>query len=102
MAVPDYQSFMLPLLKFAADGREHNQREARDALSRHFNITESDRREMLPSWRISYQICLNPINGLPRLYPSLPGVEGAHGISAGVPKGRLAASTKKTVCVVLN
>ena len=58
MAVPDYQSFMLPLLNFAADGREHNQREAKDALSRHFNITESDRREMLPSGRISYQICL--------------------------------------------
>ena len=51
MAVPDYQSFMLPLLNFAADGREHNQREAKDALSRHFNITESDRREMLPSGR---------------------------------------------------
>jgi restriction system protein len=42
---------MLPLLNFAADGREHNQREAKDALSRHFNITESDRREMLPSGR---------------------------------------------------
>jgi restriction system protein len=45
---------MLPLLRFAADGREHNQRDAKDALSRHFNITElteSDRREMLPSGR---------------------------------------------------
>ena len=51
MAVPDFQSFMLPLLRFAADGREHNQKEAKDALSRHFNITESDRREMLPSGR---------------------------------------------------
>ena len=51
MAVPDYQSFMLPLLQFAADGLEHNQRETKDALSRHFNITESDRREMLPSGR---------------------------------------------------
>jgi len=51
MAVPDYQSFMLPLLRFAADGMEHNQSEAKDALSRHFNITESDRREMLPSGR---------------------------------------------------
>jgi len=49
MAVPDYQSFMLPLLKFAADGREPNQKEAKDALSRHFNITESDRREMPPA-----------------------------------------------------
>ncbi len=51
MAVPDFQSFMLPLLQFAADDLEHNQREAKDALSRHFSITESDRREMLPSGR---------------------------------------------------
>ena len=42
MAVPDFQSFMLPLLKFAADGREHSQRETKDALYRNFNITESD------------------------------------------------------------
>ena len=36
-----------------------------------------------------------PINGQLRLYPSLPGVEGAQGISAGGPKGRLAAPRKK-------
>lgn len=51
MAVPDFQSFMLPLLKFAVDGTEHKQRDAADALSLHFNINESDRREMLPSGR---------------------------------------------------
>ena len=36
-----------------------------------------------------------PVNGQFRLYPSLPGVEGAQGISAGGPKGRLAAPRKK-------
>ena len=51
MAVPDFQSFMLPLLKFTTDREEHKQSEAGDALSRHFDITESDRREMLPSGR---------------------------------------------------
>ena len=51
MTVPDFQSFMLPLLKFTADRVEHKQSEAADALSRHFDITESDRREMLPSGR---------------------------------------------------
>lgn len=51
MTVPDYQSCMLPLLKFTADGEEHNRSEAADALSRHFGITDSDRREMLPSGR---------------------------------------------------
>lgn len=51
MAVPDFQSFMLPLLKFASDGKEHSQSEASESLSNHFSITESERREMLPSGR---------------------------------------------------
>jgi restriction system protein len=51
MAVPDFQSFMLPLLKFASDGNEHSQSEAANALSIHFAITESDRKEILPSGR---------------------------------------------------
>jgi restriction system protein len=51
MVVPDFQSFMLPLLKFASDGKEHSQSDASEALSHHFSITESERREMLPSGR---------------------------------------------------
>ncbi len=51
MAVPDFQSFMLPLLKFSADGTEHTQSEAVDALARQLNITDADRKEMLPSGR---------------------------------------------------
>lgn len=51
MAIPDFQSFMLPLLKFASDGKEHSQSEASEALSHHFSITEPERREMLPSGR---------------------------------------------------
>jgi restriction system protein len=42
---------MLPLLKFTADGEEHKQSEAADALLHHFSITESERKEMLPSGR---------------------------------------------------
>lgn len=51
MSVPDYQSFMLPLLQFTADREEHGRSDAADALARHFNTTEADRREMLPSGR---------------------------------------------------
>jgi restriction system protein len=51
MAVPDFQSFMLPLLKFSADGTEHTQSEAVDALAYQLNITDTDRRKMLPSGR---------------------------------------------------
>jgi restriction system protein len=51
MSVPDFQSFMLPLLKFTADKEEHGQSDAADALARHFSTTEADRKEMLPSGR---------------------------------------------------
>jgi restriction system protein len=49
MTVPDFQSFMLPLLKFTADRDEHERSDAADALALHFNSTEADRKEMLPS-----------------------------------------------------
>lgn len=49
MPVPDFQSLTLPLLQLAADGREHSLAEAREALASKFELTESDRRELLPS-----------------------------------------------------
>jgi restriction system protein len=49
MPVPDYQSFFRPLLEFAADGKEHSMREARDALTVSMKITEQDLQERLPS-----------------------------------------------------
>lgn len=51
MAVPDFQSLMLPLLRFAGDGREHSLAEARDALADVFRLTVDERAEMLPSGR---------------------------------------------------
>jgi len=33
MAVPDFQSLMLPLLTFCADDREHTNHEALDAIA---------------------------------------------------------------------
>jgi restriction system protein len=49
MAIPDYQTVMLPLLKFLADGGEHSLREAIDALADEFSLTEAERTEMLAS-----------------------------------------------------
>lgn len=49
MAIPDYQTVMLPLLKFASDGQEHSVREAIENLADDFNLTESERTELLPS-----------------------------------------------------
>jgi restriction system protein len=49
MAIPDYQSCMLPLLKFYSDGQDHNFREAAEVLAKDFKLTDEERREMLPS-----------------------------------------------------
>src|ERR1700730_4895534 len=49
MAIPDYQSIMLPLLKFAGDEKEHSMMEAIDALSKFYKLTEEELNEWLPS-----------------------------------------------------
>lgn len=49
MAIPDYQSIMLPLLRFAGDRSEHSIREAIDRLADEFNLSEPERKELLPS-----------------------------------------------------
>ena len=53
MAIPDFQSLMLPLLRMAGDGREHSVSEARDALAAEFTLSDADREELLPSGRQS-------------------------------------------------
>ncbi len=40
---------MLPLLKFASDGKEHKTREAVEALATYFNLSQEDLTELLPS-----------------------------------------------------
>ena len=49
MAIPDFQSFFLPLLKIAEDGKEHSLREAREAIAEKMGLSEGDRQELLPS-----------------------------------------------------
>lgn len=49
MAIPDYQSLMLPLLKYIADGKEHKLNEAVEALANQFQLTENEKSELLPS-----------------------------------------------------
>ncbi len=49
MAIPDFQTIMLPLLKFASDGKEHARKEAIDYLSSYFKLTDMEISELLPS-----------------------------------------------------
>jgi hypothetical protein len=49
MAIPDYQACMLPLLRFASDGREHQLKDAVEQLAKEFGLTANELQEFLPS-----------------------------------------------------
>ena len=51
MAIPDYQTLMLPLLRFAADGQEYRNRDAVIALADELRLTDEERAELQPSGR---------------------------------------------------
>lgn len=53
MAVPDFQSIMLPLLTYIGDKKEHSLSETIDALAAKFRLTLEERKELLPSGRQS-------------------------------------------------
>jgi len=49
MAVPKYHELSRPLLDFLADGKEHNLREASQAIAQRLNLTDADLAETVPS-----------------------------------------------------
>jgi restriction system protein len=49
VAIPDYQSLMLPVLKLAGDGSEHRMSDVVDTLASQLKLTEAEREELLPS-----------------------------------------------------
>ncbi len=49
MAIPDFQSLMLPLLRSLADGSEHSTQETLDALAEELSLTEADVTQPMPS-----------------------------------------------------
>ena len=49
MAIPDYQTIMLPLLKFLADNEEHSKHDAVEHLKKVFGLTGEEERLTLPS-----------------------------------------------------
>lgn len=53
MAIPDFQSLMLPLLDHLSDGNERTLAELREALAGRFRLTPTELQELLPSGRQS-------------------------------------------------
>jgi len=49
MAIPDFQSTILPVLKYLSDGKERSNQEIYDALENQFDMTEEEKKELLPS-----------------------------------------------------
>lgn len=49
MAIPDYQSIMLPLLKHLSDGKTKSSSETFEQLADEFNLGEDEKKELLPS-----------------------------------------------------
>lgn len=49
MAIPDYQTIMLPLLRLLGDNEEHFLRDAVQQLADEFQLTEEEKRQLLPS-----------------------------------------------------
>lgn len=51
MAIPDFQTIMLPLLQVTSDGLEHTSAEVRDTLAKKFSMTPAELAQPLPSGR---------------------------------------------------
>jgi restriction system protein len=51
VAVPDFQTFLLPVLRVAADGAVHSLTATRERIAADFALTAEDRAERLPSGR---------------------------------------------------
>jgi restriction system protein len=51
MAIPDYQSFMKPILEMASDRSEHSIQDTYKTLADRMGLTEQDKAELLPSGR---------------------------------------------------
>lgn len=49
MAVPDFQKFFYPILKFSSDQKEHSLDEVRELLTYHFSLTDEEKAERVPS-----------------------------------------------------
>lgn len=54
MAIPDYETLMLPLLEFIANGEARSIDEASNHLADRYHLTEDERNERIPSGQATY------------------------------------------------
>lgn len=53
MPIPDYETIMLPLLKFASDSKEYSSKEAVESLSKYFKLKEEEKNKLYPTKKVS-------------------------------------------------
>jgi restriction system protein len=49
MAVPEFQTIMLPLLEFFSDAKQHTTKETYEFIIKHFELSEDDLKTLIPS-----------------------------------------------------
>jgi len=49
MAIPDFQKFLYPILKYSSEHNEVSLGDVRDYLTQHFSLTDEDKAERVPS-----------------------------------------------------
>ena len=49
MPIPDFQSIMLPLMNYYSDEKEHSTKDTVENLSSHYNLSEEETSQLLPS-----------------------------------------------------
>jgi restriction system protein len=54
MSIPDYETLMLPMMLFVADGKEHSINETTTHLANYFKLSTEEREERIPSGQSSY------------------------------------------------
>lgn len=93
MAIPDYQTIMLPSLRFLADGNEHRIAEVVEALAAEFHLTDEDLQQALPSGR---QSVIRNRAGWARTYLKKAGLieHTRHGVFRITDRGRAVLASK--------
>jgi restriction system protein len=59
VSIPDFQSLMLPLLIHLSDGKEHSNQETVKSLAEHFQSTDEQLAQLLPSGLCCAQAALS-------------------------------------------